>query len=238
MRVAVVLPTYNEAHNLEPITGQLLGLPHEIHLIIVDDASPDGTGQIAEGLAREGKPVRVLHRPAKQGLGSAYAAGFKEALALDIEAVIQMDADFSHDPSYVKDLLEEIASHDVVIGSRYLHGVSVVNWPIRRLILSYAANVYARWITGIPLTDLTGGFKCFRPEVLERMDLDDISSQGYAFQIEMNVKAWDAGFRIKEIPIIFIERRADSSKMSRKIALEAVWKVWLFRWHRKPPPSW
>jgi len=148
-----------------------------------------------------------------------------------------MDADFSHDPRYVEVLLREIRDCDLVIGSRYLHGVSVVNWPIRRLILSYAANVYARAVTGVPLSDLSGGFKCFRGEALGRLDLDSISSQGYAFQIEMNVRAWDAGFKIKEVPIIFVERRADSSKMSRKVALEAAWKVWLFRWHRTRRPS-
>ena len=228
-----MLPTYNEASNLEAMVQALLALPYNVELVVVDDASPDGTGQIADRLAAEGHPIRVIHRPGKMGLGSAYRDGFKEALHTQPNAIVQMDADFSHDPKYVEVLVQELLHCDLAIGSRYLHGVSVVNWPIRRLILSYAANVYARTITGVPLSDLSGGFKSFRREALERLHLDRISSQGYAFQIEMNVLAWDAGLRIREVPIIFVERRADSSKMSRKIALEAAWKVWLFRWNRK-----
>lgn len=235
MRIAIVLPTYNESNNLRPFAEKLLELRHEVHLVVVDDASPDGTGDIADQLVAEGKPVTVIHRSGKLGLGSAYVEGFRKALTLPVDAIVQMDSDFSHDPAYVDTFAQEIAGHDLVIGSRYLRGVSVVNWPLRRLILSYVANVYARWVTGVPLTDLTGGFKCFRKDALSRLDLQ-VSSQGYAFQIEMNVKAWDAGLSILEIPVIFIERLAGSSKMSRKVALEAAWKVWLFRIKRKKRP--
>ena len=195
----------------------------------MDDNSPDGTGEIADRLAEREKNVFVLHRQAKEGLGKAYIAGFKWAIEHKFDFIFEMDADFSHGPEYIRDFLREIQHNDLVIGSRYISGVNVINWPIARLLLSYYANVYTRVITGLPLRDATGGFKCFRREVLEAVDLDDVRSSGYAFQIEMSMRAWKRGFRIKEIPIVFVDRVAGSSKMSKKIMREAIWMVWLLR---------
>ncbi len=228
-RALIIFPTYNERENIEKIVHAVLPLDARIHVLIVDDNSPDGTGELADKLARQQNNVYVLHREKKEGLGRAYIAGFKWAIKEGFDFVFEMDADFSHGPEYIRDFLREIQHHDLVIGSRYISGVNVINWPMSRLLLSYFANVYTRWITGLPLRDATGGFKCFRREVLEAINLDDVKSTGYSFQIEMSMRAWKKGFRIKEIPIIFVDRVAGSSKMSKKIVREAIWMVWLLR---------
>jgi dolichol-phosphate mannosyltransferase len=200
-------------------------------VLVVDDGSPDGTGQVVEEIAARNPRVSVLHRPDKMGLGTAYLAGFRWALDRPYAYVCEMDADFSHDPAHLPHFLDAIRDADVVLGSRYRHGkVTVVNWPISRLILSYSANIYARAATGLPLYDSTGGFKCFRREVLEAIDLNSVKSNGYAFQIEMSFRAWRKGFRIVEIPIVFTDRTEGESKMSRRIIREAVWMVWRLRW--------
>jgi len=225
----IIFPTYNERDNIEKIVHAVLPLDPRIHVLIVDDNSPDGTGDIADRLSTELSNVNVLHRPGKAGLGKAYIAGFKWAIERKYDYIFEMDADFSHSPEYLKDFLREIKDYDLVIGSRYISGVNVINWPIGRLLLSYYANVYSRIITGLPLRDGTGGFKCFRREVLETIDLDDVKASGYSFQIEMSMRAWKKGFRLKEIPIVFVDRVAGTSKMSKKIMREAIWMVWLLR---------
>lgn len=225
----VVIPTYNEKDNIERLVKTILDLGIGLHVLIVDDNSPDGTGKMADKLARDFNVVHVIHRSGKMGLGSAYRMGFKYALDKGAPLVFEMDADFSHDPKYLPLFLEKMKEYDVVVGSRYLNGVSVVNWSMGRLILSYGANVYTRLITGLRLTDCTGGFKCFRRGVLEAINLDKIRSDGYSFQIEMNYHCIDKGFSIGEIPIIFIDRSAGSSKMSRKVVREAVVMVWRLR---------
>jgi dolichol-phosphate mannosyltransferase len=223
------MPTYNERENLVELLRRIFaeGLPLEI--LIIDDNSPDGTGAVADELAAADPRVHVMHRPGKMGLGSAYVAGFRYALERGYDAVFEMDADFSHNPESLPEFLRELETADLVVGSRYLYGVTVVNWPLKRLILSYLANVYSRVITGMPLKDATGGFKCFRRQVLESLDLSRVKSDGYGFQIEMNFKAWRKGFRIREIPILFVDRRAGESKMSRRIVWEAAWMVWRLR---------
>lgn len=228
-RALIIFPTYNERDNIEKIVHAVLPLDPRIHVLIVDDNSPDGTGDIADRLAAQESKVHVLHRAKKEGLGKAYIAGFRWAIEQKFDFIFEMDADFSHSPEYLRDFLREIQTHDLVIGSRYISGVNVINWPMSRLLLSYYANAYSRIITGLPLRDATGGFKCFRREVLEAIDLDDVRSSGYSFQIEMSMRAWKKGFRLKEIPIIFYERRAGDSKMSKKIVREAIWMVWLLR---------
>jgi len=225
----IVIPTYNEKENIQEIVEAILRLDLNLEILIVDDNSPDGTGRIADRLSEERKAVHVLHREEKAGLGAAYAAGFKYALAHQYDLIFEMDADFSHDPKYIPQFLEKIRSCDLVIGSRYTDGVNVVNWPIKRLLLSYYANVYSRIVTGMPIRDATGGYKCFRREVLEAIDIDGVSSTGYAFQIEMNFRALKKGFRICELPIVFWERRKGVSKMSFRIAKEAIWMVWKLR---------
>jgi len=229
MKALVVIPTYNERENLVPLMKQIFaeGLPLEV--LIVDDHSPDGTGAVADELAAADPRVHVMHRPGKMGLGSAYVAGFRYALERDYDAVFEMDADFSHNPDSLPEFLRELENADLVVGSRYLHGVTVVNWPLKRLVLSYGANVYSRVITGIPIKDLTGGYKCFRRQVLEALDLSRVKSDGYGFQIEINYKAWRKGFRIREIPILFVDRRAGESKMNQRIVWEAAWMVWRLR---------
>jgi len=229
VKALVIIPTYKERENLVPLLKQIFsqGLPLEV--LIVDDNSPDGTGAVADQIAAADPRVHVMHRPGKMGLGSAYVAGFRYALERDYDAAFEMDADFSHNPESLPEFLRELESADLVVGSRYLHGVTVVNWPLKRLILSYGANVYSRVITGLPLKDVTGGFKCFRRQVLEALDLSRVRSDGYGFQIEINYKAWRKGFRIKEIPIMFVDRRAGESKMNRKIVWEAAWMVWRLR---------
>jgi dolichol-phosphate mannosyltransferase len=226
----VVVPTYNERDNLPRLVPLILQQDSRLSVLIIDDASPDGTGQVADTLAAAEPRLHVLHRPGKLGLGTAYIAGFKWALERDYDAVFEMDADFSHDPAHIPQFLDALREFDVVLGSRYLHGrVTVINWPIPRLLLSYAANLYARWVTGLPVTDATGGFKCFRRPVLESVDLDRIGSEGYAFQIEINLRAWRNGFSLGEIPIVFADRDLGESKMSKRIVWEAVWRVWLLR---------
>ncbi len=226
MKAFVVVPTYNERENIEKLVREILLQDPDIGVLIVDDNSPDGTGALVDALVAENPRVHVIHRGGKLGLGSAYREGFKYAIGEKAECIIEMDADFSHDPAMLPVFLEKIKEYDVVVGSRYLNGVSVVNWPIRRLMLSYCANVYTRVITGLRTSDCTGGFKCFRREVLEAIDLDRIRSDGYSFQIEMNYRCVEKGFRVGEIPIIFIDRHAGMSKMSKKIVLEAVFMVW------------
>ncbi len=228
-RALIIFPTYNERENIEKIVHAVLPLDPRINVLIVDDNSPDGTGEIADRLARDEEKVNVLHREMKDGLGQAYVAGFKWAIERGYEYVFEMDADFSHGPEYIKDFLREIQHCDLVIGSRYISGVNVINWPMSRLLLSYFANVYTRVISGLPLRDATGGFKCFRRPVLEAIDLDAIGSSGYSFQIEMSMRVWKKGFRIKEIPIVFVDRTAGESKMSKKIMREAIWMVWWLR---------
>lgn len=222
----VVIPTYNERDNLPKIVAEVLKQDERLHLLIVDDNSPDGTGQLADHLAEQCPAIHVLHRPAKLGLGSAYREGFRKALELGADLLIEMDADFSHDPAMLPVFLEKITTADLVIGSRYLNGISVVNWPLRRLILSYGANWYTRLITGLTIMDCTSGFKCFRRELIEQIDLSSIKSDGYSFQIEMHFRSAELGARIVEVPIIFIDRRVGQSKMSKKIVREAIFMVW------------
>ena len=221
-----MIPTYNEAANLAHLVPQVLAQDPRLDLLIVDDNSPDGTGQLAEALRQKEPRLSVIHRQGKLGLGTAYIAGFQWALERDYAFVFEMDADLSHDPAHLKEFLKAIEEADLVLGSRYLGGrVTVVNWPMARLMLSYSANIYARWVTGLRVWDLTGGFKCFRRRVLEAIDLSQVRSNGYAFQIEMSVRAWRKGFALKEIPIVFVDRTEGSSKMNRAIVREAVWVV-------------
>ncbi len=228
-RALIIFPTYNERDNIEKIVHAVLPLDARIHVLIVDDNSPDGTGDLADRLAKQESKVHVMHRQNKEGLGKAYIAGFKWAIERKYDFIFEMDADFSHGPEYIKDFLRAIQDYDLVIGSRYISGVNVINWPMARLLLSYYANVYTRIVTGLPLRDGTGGFKCFRREVLEAIDLDQVRASGYVFQIEMSMRAWKKGFRLKEIPIIFVDRVAGQSKMSKKIMREAIWMVWALR---------
>jgi dolichol-phosphate mannosyltransferase len=229
-RFLVVLPTYNESRNLGDIGPQILAQDQRLEVLVVDDNSPDGTGRIADDLvARHVDRVHVLHRAEKEGLGRAYLAGFRWAIERQYDRIFEMDADFSHDPKYLLDLIAATEDADLAIGSRYKTGVNVINWPMSRLLLSYGANIYVRWITGLPLTDATGGFKCFHRRVLERIPMERVRSNGYAFQIEMSFRAWKLGFRLQEVPIIFVDRVAGQSKMSKKIVREAVWMVWWIR---------
>lgn len=230
-RAIVIVPTYNERDNITRLIPAVLEKDPRLEVLVVDDASPDCTGQIVESIAGENPRVHVLHRPGKMGLGTAYLAGFRWGLEQGYDYLFEMDADFSHDPNHLPQFLEAIQDADLVLGSRYREGkVTVVNWPMTRLILSFFANVYARTVTGLPLEDSTGGFKCFRRSVLEGIDLSAVRSNGYAFQIEMSFRAWKKGFRIREIPIVFVDRTEGQSKMSRKIVREAVWMVWRLRW--------
>jgi dolichol-phosphate mannosyltransferase len=225
----VVVPTYNERVNVPLIVPAILGQDPRIDVLVVDDSSPDGTGELADQLAAENPRVHVLHRTQKEGLGKAYIAGFRWALDHGYDLIFEMDADFSHDPRFLPTFLDAIQDADLVIGSRYKTGVNVINWPISRLLLSLGANQYARLVTGLPLADSTGGFKCFRRRVLEAIPLERVRSNGYAFQIEMSYLAWRKGFRLKEIPIVFTDRVEGQSKMNRKIVREAVWMVWWLR---------
>jgi dolichol-phosphate mannosyltransferase len=228
-RTLVVIPTYNEAENIPRIVPRVLEQGEGVEVLVVDDGSPDGTGRLVREMMKTEPRIHLIERAGKLGLGTAYVAGFKYAIASGVDFVFEMDADFSHNPREIPRFLEQIADHDLVIGSRYANGVRVLNWPIQRLLLSYCANVYTRLITGLPLTDATGGFKCFRRRVLEAIDLDRIKSNGYAFQIEMSYKAWKKGFRLTETPIVFLDRRVGSSKMSRSIIYEAVFMLWSLR---------
>jgi dolichol-phosphate mannosyltransferase len=227
-RGLVVIPTYNEASNLPAlIPGVLAQGPLDV--LVVDDGSPDGTADVVRAFMAKDSRVHLLERAGKQGLGTAYVAGFKYAIEQKYQYVFEMDADFSHDPSALPAFLERIKDVDLVIGSRYTNGVRVLNWPINRLLLSYFANVYTRFLTRMPVHDATGGFKCYRRAVLEAIDLEKIRSNGYAFQIEMSYKAWRKGFRLTEIPIIFSDRQSGASKMSKNIVYEAFFMLWKLR---------
>ncbi|MBL7032898.1 MAG: polyprenol monophosphomannose synthase [Candidatus Delongbacteria bacterium] len=225
-RALVIIPTYNECANAELIINRVLAQSPIIDVLIVDDNSPDGTGKLVDQLVAANERVHVIHREGKLGLGTAYVAGFKYAIERQYDYVFEMDADLSHDPQEIPNFLEAIRENDLVIGSRYIQGVNVINWPLSRLLLSKGASLYTRIITGMPIKDPTGGFKCFRRPVLEALDLDRIKSGGYSFQIEVNFKVWKKGLRIREIPIIFTDRMVGSSKMSRQIVREAVVMVW------------
>ena len=229
-RVVVVIPTYNEAENLPLIVPEVLDQDSRLQVLVVDDASPDGTGKIADDLAEQyPRRVHVLHREGKRGLGPAYRDGLRRALDLGADAVVQMDADFSHPPATLRVMLEEIEQADVVLGSRYLRGITVVNWPIERILISYFGNAYARTITGLPISDTTGGFRCMRAEALERSGFEAIRSDGYAFQIELNYRFHRRKERIVEIQFFFLDRVRGVSKLSLRIALEALWIVWWLR---------
>lgn len=230
----LVLPTYDEAENLEPFLAAVLPkLPADARVLVVDDNSPDGTGEIADRLAAGDERIEVLHRTAKEGLGPAYIAGFRKALAEGAGLVLEMDADFSHDPAYLPRLLEAAKRADLVIGSRYVEGGGVSNWGAVRRGISRGGSTYARFVLGVRVRDLTGGFKCFRREVLEAIDLDSVDARGYAFQIEMTYRALQAGFRVAEVPIVFRDRQAGSSKMDGSIVLEAIWRVPRLRFGRR-----
>jgi dolichol-phosphate mannosyltransferase len=226
----VIIPTYNESENIESLLDKILVLPLGLEVLVVDDGSPDGTGELVAARAAKDARIHLLRRPGKMGLGSAYRDGFRYALDRGAELIFEMDADFSHDPDSLADLIEAVADVDVVLGSRYLDGkVTVVNWPLGRLFLSYFANLYTRWVTGLPVYDATGGFKCFRRRALEAIRLDRVRSDGYSFQIEMSFKCWKKGFRIREVPIVFVDRRHGVSKMNRRIIWEAAGMVWRLR---------
>jgi dolichol-phosphate mannosyltransferase len=229
-KALVIIPTYNERDNVTRIIERVLEADVRLEVLVVDDASPDGTAEAVALIAAANPRVHLLRRQAKLGLGTAYIAGFRWALEREYQYVFEMDADFSHDPAFLPAFLAAAAEADLVLGSRYLDGrANVVNWPMTRLLMSYVANVYARAVTGLPVWDATGGFKCFRRKVLEAIDLSGVRSNGYAFQIEMTFRAWKLGFRIAEIPIVFSDRMEGTSKMSRHIIREAVWMVWRLR---------
>lgn len=230
MRGLVIIPTYNERENIPRIVPMVLEQDERLDVLVIDDGSPDGTGQLADELAGTNPRVQVMHRAGKLGLGTAYLAGFKWAIERDYDWVFQSDADFSHDPAHLPAFVEALKDYDVVLGSRYLGGrVTVINWPITRLILSYGGNVYARMVTGLPVADATGGYKAFRRKVLETIDLTKVESEGYAFQVEMSFRAWKQGFNLAEIPIVFVDRTLGESKMSKQVFREAVWKMWKLR---------
>jgi len=226
MKAIVIIPTYNESQNIVKLIEKIFSVAPEIHILVVDDNSPDGTAELVEKLMQSDDRLHLIRRPGKLGLGTAYIAGFKYALEKGYDAIFEMDADFSHNPEDISRFLEALQDADLVIGSRYLTGVNVINWPLRRLILSYFANMYTRVITGMPIKDATGGYKCFRASALKQIDLDKVKTNGYGFQIEMNFRLWAKGFRVKEIPIIFVDRMNGESKMNKKIIIEAVFLVW------------
>jgi dolichol-phosphate mannosyltransferase len=228
-KTLIIIPTYNEIENIGSIVPRALQQDDRIEVLVVDDSSPDGTGELADRLAADDPRIHVLHRENKEGLGRAYLAGFKWALEHDYEYIFEMDADFSHDPKFIPEFLRAIEHADLVIGSRYKDGVNVINWPMSRLLLSKGANLYSHFVTGLALTDSTGGFKCFRRRVLETLNLDAVHSNGYAFQIEISFRAWKRGFKLVEIPIVFVDRVEGHSKLSKKIVREAVWMVWFLR---------
>ncbi|MCD4820183.1 MAG: polyprenol monophosphomannose synthase [Candidatus Cloacimonetes bacterium] len=226
MRVLVIIPTYNESENISAIIDQVLGLSKNLEVLIVDDNSPDGTANIVTEKKQNNPKIHLLKRERKLGLGSAYVFGFKYAIAENFQYIFEMDADFSHNPKMIPIMLEAAQNNDLIIGSRYLDGINVVNWPLKRLIISYFAAKYVKLITGMPINDPTSGFKCFSKKVLESIDLDSIIADGYSFQIEMNYRAWIKKFKIKEIPIVFTDRANGTSKMSKKIIREAIFVVW------------
>ena len=232
MEALIIIPTYNEMDNIEAIINALFALGLDLEVLVVDDNSPDGTGDFVKEWGQREPRLHSIHRAAKLGLGSAYIEGFQWGLKnTDAKYLFEMDADFSHDPKAIPSFLENIQAVDLVLGSRYLDGITVMNWPLSRLFLSVGANIYTRVITGMPLKDATGGFKCFRREVLDAIPLDRIKSDGYSFQIEVNFHVWKRGFKIKEIPIVFEDRRSGTSKMSRRIVWEAVFLVWKLRFY-------
>lgn len=228
-KTLIITPTYNELDNISKLIPDLLDNYENLDVLVIDDNSPDGTGNHVEELAKTNPRIKLIKREKKLGLGTAYLAGFKYALQHSYDYIFEMDSDHSHDPREIKNFLEAVKVYDLVLGSRYVRGVNVINWPMRRLLLSYFANKYTRFITGLPVQDATGGFKCFRRKVLESINLDKIKSNGYAFQIEMTFKAWKKGFKVGEIPIIFVDRVKGTSKMSKKIVREAVFMVWKLR---------
>jgi len=228
-QVVIIVPTYNEIENVQRLVDGIYTHQPDVHILFVDDNSPDGTADLIQKMMEVNKRIHILQRPNKEGLGRAYIAGFKVALEKGFQYIFEMDADFSHDPKEIPIFLAAIEDQDLVLGSRYIRGVNVVNWPLSRLLLSYFANMYTRIVTGLPIQDATGGFKCFRSSVLETINLDTIQSNGYGFQIELSFKAWRKGFRIKEIPIIFIDRQFGESKLSRNIMWEAIFLVWKLR---------
>jgi len=235
-RTIVVVPTYNEADNIEKITQEVLKQAAPVDILVVDDNSPDGTGQIADTLAADpatGGRIHVLHRTAKEGLGRAYLAGFAWAMAHGYDAVVEMDADLSHDPIYLQSMIEAAGEADVVIGSRYLNGISVVNWPLRRILLSWGANWYVRTVTALPVNDCTSGYRLYHRRVLEAIDLENVHSNGYSFQVEMTFRAQLRGFRIAEVPIIFAERRAGQSKLSKGVVVESFIMPLKLRWNAR-----
>jgi len=237
-KILVVVPTYNERENLPPLARRLLALPVPVDLLVVDDNSPDGTGKTADELAAQQPSIHVLHRPAKNGLGRAYLAGFKWALERDYEFVFEMDGDFSHNPDDIPTFLDAAKDADLVLGSRYVNGIRIINWPLNRLMLSKAAANYVRIITGMPFSDPTGGYKCFRRRALQAISLDEVRSNGYSFQIEMTHKLWRQGMKVVEVPIIFTDRFHGMSKMSGHIMREAffmVWRLWLQNKMRRRP---
>ncbi len=225
-KALIIIPTYNERENIRAITQAVLAGSPNAHILFVDDNSPDGTGELADELIANDKRIHIVHRKNKNGLGRAYLAGFKWALERDYEFIFEMDADFSHDPNAIPQFLEAAQDADLVLGSRYVGGIRIMNWPLSRLMLSRGAGIYVKIITGMPFTDPTGGFKCFRRRVLEAIDLERINSNGYSFQVEMTHRAWMKGFTIAETPIVFEERRSGESKMSNKIIFEALGEVW------------
>jgi dolichol-phosphate mannosyltransferase len=230
MKSIIIIPTYNELNNIQKLIPHLLELYPEFDILVVDDNSPDGTGQFVEEYSRKDSRVNILKREGKMGLGTAYVAGFRYMIEKQYDCAFQMDADFSHDPKDIKKLHKAVLNgSDLSIGSRYVQGVNVINWPMQRLLLSYYANKYSRIVTGLKINDCTGGFKCFKRKVLESIDLNSITSNGYSFQIEMNFKAWKKGFKLTEVPIIFMDRVEGTSKMSKKIVWEAIFMVWKLR---------
>lgn len=231
-RALVVLPTYNEAENLGPIVSAIFEASPDVDVLVVDDNSPDGTGRLADDLAAHEPRLTVLHRPGKQGLGRAYLAGFEVARQRGYELVIEMDADFSHDPKYLPEMIARAEHADLVVGSRNIEGGGAINWGVGRQVLSKGGSLYARTILGVPVHDLTTGFKCFRREVLDALDLETVTSTGYSFQIELTYRTIRAGFRVDEMPIVFVDRRVGQSKMSRAIFAEALWRVWAMRFSR------
>lgn len=231
-KTIVLIGTYNERDNLSALVERVLSLGLGLDILIIDDNSPDGTGRVADHLAAAHPEVSVLHRPGKLGLGTAYVAGFRHALARGYDRIITMDADFSHDPRYLPEFLRAFETHDVVVGARYITGGGVRNWPPYRLALSRGGSLYTRLITGMPLHDATGGFNGFRAEVIRAIQPERIRSEGYSFMIEMKFRSWKKGFRIAEIPIVFVDRTRGTSKMSKRIFLEAVFMVWKIRFSR------
>ena len=231
VKTLIIIPTYNERQNIEPLFETIFTVSNDVHILVVDDNSPDKTYELVAELqqSRYMDKVFLIRRAGKLGLGTAYVAGFKWALSHGYDYIMEMDADFSHDPVYINDFLREIKNADLVIGSRYVPGGGVVNWDVGRKLISRGGSLYSRTILGLPLHDITGGYKCFRREVLESINLDSIKSNGYSFQVEMNYRTYLKGFRIKEVPIIFEDRRVGQSKMSRKIFLEAIMMVWRLR---------